>query len=187
MWTTSRNSSAERAFNKLARTFATQVEALKRYRTGGEQTVRVEHVTVNEGGQVNCRDRDARGAGLLGKSGAIPMKRDYSFQKAPRCSATSKRTRERCKAPAVRGWTVCRFHGAGGGAPKGKANGAYKHGLHTAEAVEEHRLLSNLLRQSRKVMAVLPCEGSNELGDWWRLVPPCQRPCHRRARAVSLA
>jgi hypothetical protein len=31
--------SAERAFNKLARTFAAQVEALKRYRTGGEQTV----------------------------------------------------------------------------------------------------------------------------------------------------
>lgn len=43
--------SAERAFNKLARTFAAQVEALKRYRTGGEQTVRVEHVTVNEGGR----------------------------------------------------------------------------------------------------------------------------------------
>jgi hypothetical protein len=43
--------SAERAFNKLTRTFAAQVEALKRYRTGGEQTVRVERVTVNEGGQ----------------------------------------------------------------------------------------------------------------------------------------
>jgi hypothetical protein len=43
--------SAERALNKTARTFAAQVEALKRYRTGGEQTVRVEHVTVNEGGQ----------------------------------------------------------------------------------------------------------------------------------------
>ena len=43
--------SAERAFNKLARTFASQVEALKRYRSAGEQTVRVEHVTVNEGGQ----------------------------------------------------------------------------------------------------------------------------------------
>jgi hypothetical protein len=27
------------------------VEALKRYRSAGEQTVRVEHVTVNEGGQ----------------------------------------------------------------------------------------------------------------------------------------
>ena len=43
--------SAERTFNKLARTFTTQVEALKRYRTGGEQKVTVEHVTVNEGGQ----------------------------------------------------------------------------------------------------------------------------------------
>jgi len=43
--------SAERAFNKLARTFAVQVEALKRYRTGGEQRVTVQHVTVSDGGQ----------------------------------------------------------------------------------------------------------------------------------------
>jgi hypothetical protein len=41
----------ERALNKLARTFTTQMEALKRYRTGGEQKVTVHHVTVNEGGQ----------------------------------------------------------------------------------------------------------------------------------------
>ena len=31
--------SAERAFNKLARTFAAQVETLKRYRGGDEQTM----------------------------------------------------------------------------------------------------------------------------------------------------
>jgi hypothetical protein len=43
--------SAERALNKLARTFATQMEALKRYRTGGEQKVTVQHVSVREGGQ----------------------------------------------------------------------------------------------------------------------------------------
>ncbi len=43
--------SAERALNKLARTFATQVEALKRYRTGGQQKMTVEHVHVHEGGQ----------------------------------------------------------------------------------------------------------------------------------------
>jgi hypothetical protein len=43
--------SAERAFNKLARTFTTQIEALKRYRTGGEQKMTVQHVTVSEGGQ----------------------------------------------------------------------------------------------------------------------------------------
>jgi hypothetical protein len=43
--------SAERTFNKLARTYVTQMEALKRYRTGGEQTVTVQHVNVGEGGQ----------------------------------------------------------------------------------------------------------------------------------------
>ena len=36
---------------KLLRTFAAQTEALQRYRGKGQQTVRVEHVTVNEGGQ----------------------------------------------------------------------------------------------------------------------------------------
>jgi hypothetical protein len=43
--------SIERALNKLARTFAAQMEALKRYRTGGEQKVTVQHVSVSEGGQ----------------------------------------------------------------------------------------------------------------------------------------
>ena len=43
--------SAEHALNKLARTFAMQMEALKRYRIDGEQKVTVHHVTVNEGGQ----------------------------------------------------------------------------------------------------------------------------------------
>ncbi len=49
--TVSQQDSASNAFNKLARTFAVQMEALKRYRTGGEQKVTVQHVTVNEGGQ----------------------------------------------------------------------------------------------------------------------------------------
>ena len=43
--------SAERTLNKLARTFTIQMDALKRYRTGGQQKVIVEHVTVNSGGQ----------------------------------------------------------------------------------------------------------------------------------------
>jgi hypothetical protein len=49
--TVAQQDSAERALNKLARTFAMQMEALKRYRTGGEQKVTVQHVSVNEGGQ----------------------------------------------------------------------------------------------------------------------------------------
>jgi hypothetical protein len=93
-----------------------------------------------------------RGAGCPQKGGGDPMNRTYSFQKAPRCSATSKHTRERCKAPAVRGWTVCRFHGARGGGPRGKRNGMFKHGLYTKEAVQERRLLRELLRQSRRIV-----------------------------------
>ena len=58
--------SAERAFNKLARTFTTQMEALKRYRTGGEQKVTVQHVTVGEGGQAIV------GNVTQGRDGAAP-------------------------------------------------------------------------------------------------------------------
>ncbi len=78
---------------------------------------------------------------------------------SPRCTATSKRTRKPCQAPAVRGWTVCHFHGAGGGAPRGKAHGAYKHGAYTTEAIETRRMIRELLRESRDMLASLPCEG----------------------------
>ena len=44
-------------------TFAAQVEALKRYRSRGDQTVRVEHVTVNEGGQAIVGNVAHRGGG----------------------------------------------------------------------------------------------------------------------------
>lgn len=43
--------SAERGFNKMARTYTTQMEALRKHRNGGQQKVTVEHVTVNSGGQ----------------------------------------------------------------------------------------------------------------------------------------
>ena len=49
--TVEQQDSAERALNKLARTYAMQMEALKRYRIGGEQKVTVQYVSVNEGGQ----------------------------------------------------------------------------------------------------------------------------------------
>ena len=81
------------------------------------------------------------------------MKREYAFEKAARCSATSKRTGKPCQAPAVKGWAVCRFHGARGGGPEGNRNGRYRHGLCTKEAVEERRLLRELLRQSREAIS----------------------------------
>src|SRR5207253_5868284 len=76
--------SAGRAFNKLGRTFAAQVEGLKRYRSRGDQTVRVEHVTVNEGGQAIVGNVSYGGEGSAEKGGDDLMNRTYSFQKAPR-------------------------------------------------------------------------------------------------------
>lgn len=42
---------ASNAVNKLLRTYAMQMETLQKMRRGGEQTVRVEHVHVHQGGQ----------------------------------------------------------------------------------------------------------------------------------------
>jgi hypothetical protein len=62
--------SAQTAFNKLARTFAAQVEALKRYRSGGEQKMTVQHVHVAEGGQaiVGSVNAPPEGAGARKES-----------------------------------------------------------------------------------------------------------------------
>lgn len=53
----------ERVFNKLGRTFAAQMEALRKHRNGGRQKVTVEHVTVNAGGQAIVGAVSPRGDG----------------------------------------------------------------------------------------------------------------------------
>ena len=53
----------ERAFNKLARTFTTQLEALRKHRHGGKQTVTVQHVNVEDGGQAIVGNVQNGGAG----------------------------------------------------------------------------------------------------------------------------
>ena len=56
---------------RLTRTFAAQVEALKRYRTGGEQRVVVQHVTVS-GGQAIVGAMSTGGGGRHRKSEETP-------------------------------------------------------------------------------------------------------------------
>jgi hypothetical protein len=82
----------------------------------------------------------------MNRQGNRQLNQEFAFLSAPRCTAISKRSRERCKAPALRGCAVCRFHGARGGGPKGTRNGNYRHGLHTQETTEEYRHLLELLR-----------------------------------------
>ena len=77
-----------------------------------------------------------------------PMQRAHD---APRCSARSKRTKEPCRAPTVRGYRVCRMHGARGGAPSGKRNGNFRHGGRTKEAIKAGRETNVLLRNIRKL------------------------------------
>jgi hypothetical protein len=80
------------------------------------------------------------------------MNAAYPFQTSPRCSATSKRTLKPCQAPAVNGWAVCRFHGARGGAPTGKRNGMYRHGLYTQEQRALNGRLAGLQREARALL-----------------------------------
>ncbi|MGC1506420.1 MAG: hypothetical protein WA782_20065 [Sulfitobacter sp.] len=48
--------SYERSMTRLSRTYLAQMDALKRYRAKAQQLVRVERVTVNEGGQAIVGD-----------------------------------------------------------------------------------------------------------------------------------
>lgn len=57
----------ERSFNKLTRTFTTQMEALRKHRHGGKQTVTVQHVNVEDGGQAIVGNVENRGRVARGK------------------------------------------------------------------------------------------------------------------------
>ena len=74
---------------------------------------------------------------------------------APRCTATAKSTRCRCNAPAVKGWNVCRMHGARGGAPSGPANGQWRHGDRTKASEAMRRALAALMTQARDTAKAL--------------------------------
>ena len=76
------------------------------------------------------------------------------MHQALRCHAKSKRSGLQCQAPAVRRVSVCRMHGAGGGAPRGNQN-ALKHGDSTAEALALKRQISALARMARETMGAI--------------------------------
>ena len=54
----------------------------------------------------------------------------------------------------MRGSSVCRMHGAGGGAPRGNRN-ALKHGEFTAETLALKREIAALARMARETMAAI--------------------------------
>lgn len=88
-------------------------------------------------------------------TGDNPMSRLAAARIAPRCTATSKRSGFQCRGPAVRGWNVCRCHGARGGAPKGERHGLYRHGAYTGEAIAMRREVRALFVAAREMLAAL--------------------------------
>lgn len=104
--------------NKLARTFATQIEALKRYRSSGEESVKVthQHVTVtasravvgiNQGGggayenasQSHALESaatsgaiDAQGATLLGQEQTVGLPMPGARREGAECLPHARRT-----------------------------------------------------------------------------------------------
>ena len=80
------------------------------------------------------------------KSNANPTDPTQRLRDAPRCTAMAKSTGHRCRNPSKQGWTVCRLHGAGGGAPPGKAHPNHKHGLRTKEFTEQRKRINQMIR-----------------------------------------
>jgi hypothetical protein len=72
--------SAVNGLTKLTRTYAAHMEALKRYRSGGEQKMTVQHVHVAEGGQaiVGNVSGSAPGGGAIGKTKEQPHALGYA-------------------------------------------------------------------------------------------------------------
>jgi hypothetical protein len=74
-----------------------------------------------------------------------------------RCRAKSKRSGEQCKNYAVKGWSVCRMHGARGGpkTKKGKfrcKTAPLKHGYYCKEAIEERRQNKNMMEKAKETL-----------------------------------
>jgi hypothetical protein len=91
------------AFNKLMRTFTTQMEALTRYRTGGGQNVTVGHVSVKaivgnvtQGQHEAALDNAAPSQTLLVDAKAVPMPNvEESKERVPVSASRARRERSR--------------------------------------------------------------------------------------------
>ncbi len=77
-----------------------------------------------------------------------------------RCDALSKRTREQCKAPAIRGRFKCRFHGGLSTGPQTQegrnrcAAAKLVHGRETKEMRHNHREVMSQLKLYAQILGV---------------------------------
>ena len=147
--------SASNMLNKLARTFATQIEALKKYRSTGEQSIRVQHVTVNDGGQAIVGTVQTGGGGTS-RTGGQPHEPCAIHECRAALLSGLKTIAAALPGPGGQGLECVPLHGARGGAPKGKANGTWKHGRYSNEAIAERHQFAELIAEARDMLTRLP-------------------------------
>jgi len=73
------------------------------------------------------------------------------LDRVPRCHA-HRRDGGPCRQPAMRGRAVCRLHGGKGGAPRGRRNGAWRHGGRSREFLA---LLAMARARAKKLKAAI--------------------------------
>ena len=83
------------------------------------------------------------------------------------CTARAKGSGVRCLGAAVTGYTVCRTHGARGGAKPNEDHWNFQHGLASKEAREARRLGRASLKHLKEIGAI---DGDG------KFVPPNERP-----------
>jgi hypothetical protein len=172
--------SVERArlSNAAARMMQVYQEAfltLQKVRSGGKQTVVVQHVQVTEGGQavtvIAGNVKSGRGGGMMGRGrlteiGKIPHEKrrgwlkngnlSGDFSKAARCGAKNRRGTP-CQCPAMKNGR-CRLHGGLSTGPKTPAGiqrirqAVTKHGRYSKQAMAEREHYRMLLQQCRETL-----------------------------------
>ena len=85
----------------------------------------------------------------MAKSDDNPMNPVHRLRSARRCHATAKSSGVRCKCPAMRGWRVCRVHGARGGHAAGPRHPQWKHGGRSQQVLLATRLATFLSKAAR--------------------------------------
>ena len=144
------NQEAVRCINATARlmgAFNDSALTLQRLRTGGSQTVTVQHVTVANGGQavignVQSGEGVPLGGGKRKMGNAMHL---AAMNAAPRCGAHARTTGKPCKGPAMRRTGGAVMHG-------GKAGRKPTHGRYTREAIESRREVRAILRALRGLL-----------------------------------
>jgi hypothetical protein len=133
---------------KLTRANATQAEALKKYRSKGQQKVIVEYVHVYEGGQAIVGQVTPGGSG---KNVEAQHPCCWICRK-PRDAVREPEAESPCQSPGMPNGR-CRMHGGPSpGAPKGNQN-AFKHGRYSASSIQQRRHVAALIKEMRETWA----------------------------------